>query len=307
MSGCHGARASLRLGSIVALLTLGEVAAASAQARTAPERIDFDWPEAWAMKYFTSASLLGAPSGSVAAGAPQVWVGVDIVWLPPLSTAEQRVGFNGTAQEDLNQAPVFVRPRVDLTLSDRWTLSAAGLPPVRVFGITPRLLALRVTWYARRGLRWTVSTFGRGQIGGVTGAITCPSGVLRFSPGSDGNPRGCDATSADVTSLRYASIGVDVDRVLSRSREWRVHGSFGVNLVDGVFQTHAPTFGFIDRTRLTSRGLAYNGSLGVRYAHGRFELGADVLYAPLTIRRPSAPISLDSLVTVRSVVMYRIH
>jgi hypothetical protein len=280
---------------------------ASAQGSTATAHIDFDRPEAWAMKYFTSASLL-APTGAQASGAaPQVGVGLDLIWLPRLSTAQQRVGFDGTAQEDLNQAPLLARPRLDVALSDRWTLTAAGLPPVHVFGITPRLLAVGVTWHATRGPRWALSAFGHMQAGSVTGAITCPEDVLRFAPGSDGNPRGCEAASADVTTLRYASVELDLGHPLNRTGHLTVHGSVGVTFVDDVFQTNAQTFGFLDRTRFASRGLASAFSLGVRYARGRFEVGGDVLYAPLTIRRPSESTSLDSLLTVRSLITYRIH
>ncbi|MGH9410632.1 MAG: hypothetical protein ACRD1V_14390 [Vicinamibacterales bacterium] len=304
MSGRRGRRPFV-VESILALLILN-AGLAAAQAPSTPQRIEFDRPEAWAMKYFTSASLLVAPSVP-SAGLSRVRLGLDVVALPPLSTAQQRVGFNGTAQEDLNQAPVFVRPRLELLLSDKWTLVAAGVPPVRAFGITPRLFAMGVAFYASRGPAWTVSAFGHGQIGDVSGAITCPADVLRFSPGSEGNPRGCDKTSADATTLRYASIEVDVDRSLSQTGRWSAHSSAGVNLMDNVFQTNAQTFGFTDRTELASRGLTYDASLGVRYAVGRFELGGDVLYAPLTIRRPSEAASITSLLTVRSVVMYRVR
>jgi len=301
----RGFSSALVTGSL-ALAMLAAPSPASGQPTGEPGRIEFDRPEAWAMKYFTSASLLLPPLPE-SQRAP-IDVGLDIVWLPPLSTAQQRVGFNGTAVEDLNQAPVFLRPRVTMALGDRWTVTAAGLPPVRLFGVTPRLLALGVGWRAWRTERWTLSAFAHGQTGTVTGAITCPADVLRFAPGSDGNPTGCEQTSADVTTLRYAAVELDVDRSLTRSGRWAARGSFGASLIDGAFQTNAHTFGFLDRTRLASRGVAYSGSVGLSYVRDRIGLGADLVYAPLSIRRPSeASSSLDGLLTLRSVVTYRIH
>ncbi len=249
------------IGTLV-LLTLAPAAPASGQTAAGSDRISFDRPEAWAMKYFTTGSSLMPPPPLAVHGA-DVWLGMDLVLLPPLSTAQQRVGFNGTAVEDLNQAPVFLRPRLTVGLSDAWSLTVGGLPPVRLFGVTPRLLALGVGWRAWRNERWTVSGFAHAQTGTVTGAITCPADVLRFVPGSEGNPRGCEQRSADVTSLRYASLDISVNRILGPSGRWTVHGSGGITLVDGKFQTNAHTFGFVDRTRLASRGITYSTSLGL--------------------------------------------
>src|ERR1700730_7283889 len=62
------------------------------------ENLSFDRPEAWALKYFTSMLLLSGwetpeelPSGSVR-------IGLELGWVPALSPAQERVGFDGTKQ-----------------------------------------------------------------------------------------------------------------------------------------------------------------------------------------------------------------
>jgi hypothetical protein len=54
-----------------------------------------------------------------------------------LSAAQQRVAFNGTTPEDLNRAPVFLRPRLAIGLPHRLSIIAAVDPPIRAFGVTP--------------------------------------------------------------------------------------------------------------------------------------------------------------------------
>jgi hypothetical protein len=298
-------------GSIVGVVLLLAVAGgAAAQTTVAPvERVGFDRPEAWAMKYFTSTSRLIAPTGVRPQRRGDIWLGVELVWLPPLDTAQQRVGFNGTAQEDLNQAPLFLRPQVTIGLSDHLALTLAGVPPVRTFGVTARLFTAGLGWTIRDSERWVVAGRADGQVGRVTATITCPSDVLAFEPGSPGNPRGCDAESSDVTTLDYLSIELDVARRLARWPRLTPRASVGLAFVDNAFQANAPTFGTLDRTRLEARGLAYSATFGVDCVlTRRFGLTIEGFYTPLGVRRPPAPSSsIDGLLTLRGLVTYRLR
>ncbi len=62
-------------------------------------------PEAWALKYFASATLL---SGLEPPDPPElrrigaITLGLEVNWMPTLDAGQQRVGFNGTAPEGLN-------------------------------------------------------------------------------------------------------------------------------------------------------------------------------------------------------------
>src|SRR5690348_9997923 len=76
------------------------------------QHLSFNSPEAWALKYFTSATLMSGlqPHDSLLEErvAGSVTVGLEMGWLPALNPERARVGFSGKKQEDLNKTPIFV-------------------------------------------------------------------------------------------------------------------------------------------------------------------------------------------------------
>src|SRR5262245_57879796 len=76
------------------------------------EHLDFDRPQAWAMKYFSTVTLftpLGAP---VVREPGSIDLALEVTQVPHLSPDERRVGFDGAKEEDLNRLPVVARPRL---------------------------------------------------------------------------------------------------------------------------------------------------------------------------------------------------
>ena len=270
------------------------------------ERIGFERPEAWAMKYFTSATVLSGLSTPDTLPPGSIAIQFESGWLPPLSAAQQRVGFNGATPQDLNKTPVFMRPRLAIGLPARMAIVAGVDPPVRAFGVTPRLVAVGIEGPIYDSSTWRVNWRAYGQTGSVTAAVTCPSGVLAFRPGSAGNPAGCTAESSDETRLRYAGVELQLARRIGR--RLLPHAAAGGHFVDTVFQTNAQTFGEPDRTRLRTSGIAFAASAGVGYAVSeRLAVSADLFYAPLTVRRtPASPVTLDPMINGRVLVSYRV-
>src|SRR5713101_2963293 len=96
------------------------VVAGDAMAQTsnmAPARhVAFDSPDGWALQYFTSATLLSGLQPPEPLGEHRqfgaVTLGLELGWLPALTPEQTRVGFGGRSQEDLNKAPIIVRPSV---------------------------------------------------------------------------------------------------------------------------------------------------------------------------------------------------
>ncbi len=258
------------------------------------------------MAYFASATSLNGLSQPEPPAAGSVALQFESGWLPTLSTSQQRVGFDGTTPEDLNKAPVFLRPRVSIGLPGALAVTAAVDPPVRAFGVTPRLLALAVDGPIHDAASWRLRWRAHGQVGSVTAAVTCPASVLRYAPGSMGNPAGCTAVSADETTLRYAGAEAIVSHAAPRGVS--PHVALGVNFVDGVFQTNAQTYGQPDHTRLMAHGAALAASAGVGYAvSDRVSVVADAFFAPLTVRREQGgPTTLDPMTNVRVLVSYRV-
>jgi hypothetical protein len=76
-----------------------------------------------------------------------------------------------------------------------------------------------------------------------------------------------------------------------------------------VFQVDARTFGYLDRTRLDTRGFTVAVSAGADWALARrLTAGADVVYSPLRVARGiEAPARVEGLLTVRALIHYRIH
>src|SRR5258708_11751553 len=121
---------------------------ASAQTNIAPSahHVAFDSPDGWALQYFTSATLLSGLQPPEPLGEHRqfgsVTLGLELGWLPALSPEQTRVGFGGRSQEDLNKAPIIVRPSVRIGLPWRFSVVAAVPPPLPAYGVTPRLVAL---------------------------------------------------------------------------------------------------------------------------------------------------------------------
>jgi hypothetical protein len=301
----------LRLISAVTVLLATMAGRAVAQApsptTSGTEQLAFDRPEAWALKYFVSTTTLGGVETPDETRAGSVSLGLEGGWIPTLSDAQQRVGFNGTAPQDLNKAPVMLRPRIIVGLPGRVAITAAGNPPIRAFGVTPRLVSAAVEWAVVDMPMLRVAVRGHGQTGTVTGAFTCSAAVAASPPGSAANPTGCDGESADVATLRY--VGAEV-RIALRMLTWNgltPHLALGGNVVDATYQLNTPAFGRLDRTLLTTSGFTPSTSAGFGCAlSDRVSLAVDGYYAPLTVRRSAtAPQTIDSLVNVRALVAYR--
>lgn len=271
------------------------------------ERLSFQRPEAWALAYFTSATLLAGLEPPQPRSPWSISFGAEAGLLTPVSRANQFVGFDGTKPEDLNKAPLFVRPRVTIGLPGRLALTVAVNPPVRAFGITPRLVALALERPVYRSERWTVGVRGYGQTGTVKGAYTCPASVVGFTPGSPENLYGCEATSSDTATLRYVGAEVSVGR--DGVGRWKVspHAAVGLNYLSTAFQVNAVTFGFEDRTHYTSRGMTVSASAGITYPLGpRVNASVDVFYTPLVARRPTGR-EVNGFLNARALISYRIR
>jgi hypothetical protein len=274
--------------------------------------LSFDRPEAWGLKYFASASLLTGLAPAESSPEHRVWsvtAGVELGWLPALSAGQQRIGFNGTTPEDLNQAPLFARAVVKVGLPDKFSAIIAAAPPFRMFDVTAHLLALGLERPIVERDRWKLGWRAYGQVGSVKGAFTCPTSVLGFAPGSPENPTTCVGESADVASLRYFGAEIQYAYRIPGLPKLVPHATAGANLIDGVFQTHAPIRDGLDETRLWTRGATFSTSGGVSYlVTKRAAFTVDVFYSPLWVRRDAtAPRTNDGLFNVRAFLSYTFH
>ncbi len=299
-------RAAVSAGLVLAAANAGAQTAGTAVINPT-DQLSFDRPESWAMKYFASAMLLTGLETPSAQDPGSVAVGLELSWLPSLTAAQRRVGFDGTKIEDLNKAPILPRPRVRIGLPHAFSLIGAGDPPIRAVGIKPKLLAVGLERPVYETPDLVVGVRGYGQIGSVQAAFTCPQAVLAFTPGSPQNTYGCQAESSDTASLRFAGGEASVAYRGDALRRLSPHAAIALNYFDMAFQVNALTFGYLDHTRLLAHGMNVAASGGVSYPlTSRLQAAVDLFYSPLSVRRSqAAPVQNDGLFNVRALVAYR--
>lgn len=285
----------------------------NAAAQTAPpviegtREIDFDRPEAWAMKWTASLMMLTSLGAPRVREPGEIELGLELDWVPTLSEDQRRVGFNGTKVEDINRLSVLPRPRLAVGLGRAGTLELAYLPPVTIEGVTANLLSIALEVPVLSPGRWIFAVRGHGQIGTVEGDITCPAAEAAIPPGDPGNEFGCMERSTDTATLDAFGFGLTAGYRIPGTRETDLSfGVFGTNM-DLAFQVDALTFGVRDRTRLVTDGWTAAVTAGISLPlSSSFRLAAEGFYSPLDVARPPASESEnDALFNIRTMISYR--
>ncbi len=303
------------LASTFAVLIGGAIRAHAQIVVDMVETVDFDRPESWALKYFNSTTLFTGLEMPGPIKPREIRIGAEVASIPSLTEKQQIVGYSGTKPEDLNKAPLFARPRVTVGLPGSFSLTVAGVPPIKAFGITPRLFALAI---GRPLLtRETLNLGARVsmQVGSAKGAFTCPQKVLAFAPLSAGNPYGCRGESTDVAHLRHVTGEINIWRAFSR-RQVTPHAGIAVTYMNNVFNVDAPTrgvrFEFHDRTELRASGsvMSYTGGLGFALTD-RINAAVDLCYTPLGVMRElgttlSTKVSNEGMFNMKGLITYRV-
>lgn len=284
-------------------LTLLSSATSAQVLLSGTDNLDFDRPEAWAMKYFASLNLLTGFGPARASTPGSVVVGFEVDSVPSLSVAERRVGFNGTKDEDINRTSVFGRPRVAVGLPKDFTLEGSYLPPIDISGVEPDLLALALSRPLRSTRRMNTGLRLAVQHGTFSGDFTCSAREIDNGP----NDFGCEVPSNDEMTVDTASLEFSVARRTDSEASLEPYASVAVTSMDLEFQVRADYRGLNDRTRLVASGTTYSVALGVaRQIKGRWRWAGEVFYSPLDVLRPPATSSgNDALLNARLLISYR--
>jgi hypothetical protein len=309
MAECCVGRLGLVFAALLALVSW----AAPVDAQSVPpviegtQEIDFDRPEAWAMKWTASLTMLTSLGPPRTREGGVVDLGLELDWIPSLSEEQRRVGFNGTKAEDFNRVDVLPRPRVAIGLGRGASLELAYLPPVTVEGITPNLLSAALELPIVRAGNWTFGVRAHGQIGTVEGDITCPAAEAAIPPGEPGNEFGCMERSSDEVSLDSVGLGLLAGYRIPGTNATDLHFGVFATSMDLEFQVDALTFGIRDRTRLVTDGWTFAATAGVSFPlSSTVRLAAEAYYAPLDVVRPPATAAdNDGLFNLRSMISYR--
>ncbi|HUO86565.1 MAG TPA: hypothetical protein VM617_04175 [Thermoanaerobaculia bacterium] len=273
----------------------------------ADERLAFDRPEAWAMRYYAAVSLASGFGVPAARRPGSLDLALEVGWIPSLEGEEARVGFRGTKQEDLDKAPLLARPRLTVGLPARTSLELGWVPPVDVFDAEPNLVTLALGRPLLEGGTWRAGARLHGQTGMIRSDITCPGEVAARGNDPDANPFGCEAPSRDEVHLSYYGVEVSTER--DAGGAWVPYLGLGVSRLDLEFQVDAQTGGFRDLSRLTTSGSQWHAVAGLRWlAAERSDVSFEVFYSPLSVeRRPGAGAESDALLNLRTMLRYRLR
>jgi hypothetical protein len=287
--------------SLLVLLVLIVNGPAAAQVIDDVEELAWDRPEAWAMKFFNSISLL---TGLGPPRAREPWsfeIGLELDSIPRLSEDQRRVGFGGAKVEDLNRMPAFFRPRLTVGLPAKWSLDVAYVPPIEVRGVKSNLFALGIERPVYTAGPWTLGVRLYGQLGEVEADFTCTAEEASYPPGPPDNIWGCEAPSEDEVTLNYLGAAFTGGY---RYRKTDFHWGLAGNYMDMEFQVDAVTFGLIDRSLLLADGWtwSFNGGASWRLG-GRTSIAVELFYSPLSVvRPPSTKVENDPLLNLRTML-----
>jgi hypothetical protein len=288
------------------------VAAALAATASAQQLIDYedrlakDRPEFWAMKLVGSEVMLTSMGVPARIEPGTVDLGLEVGWLPSLSREQRLIGFNGTKEEHLNRTPLVARPRVNIGLPHDVTLTLGYIPPVRLGGIEPNLLAVSMGRPLVTFDRWRLGLRLLGQVGRLRGDVTCDRETVAGGQDTTLNPFLCEAPSNDRMSIR--SGGVELGNAFSLSASAEPYIAISWNYFDTEFQTNARYSGLIDRSRSLGSGPSVALTTGMSYRiRPRVRLVGELFYTPLDVRRHQQPRTNDGLMNVRAALWYELR
>jgi hypothetical protein len=263
------------------------------------QKVDLDSPEGWAMAFMTaSAQNLGqVPPHSVDVG--DISISAELSSIPRLTREQQRIGFGGFKDEDLNKSPAFGRLRANIGLP--WNLNAeiSWTPPLQINGSKPDHLwgaALSKPLVNNEkigiGLRLFLLR------GGVTASVTCSEDVINFAPYTLQNTAGCVGLSDD--KLKMDHEGVEVFLSFNNASAILPWISLAASNIDNSVEIDAPLEVGRERATVYSSGTIQTLSFGFNYdIRENWSLSAASSYTPLDAQRPNDSSDNDDFWNVR--------
>jgi hypothetical protein len=271
------------------------------------QELDFDRPESWAMKYYTSVLLMTGQGTPRPLRLGQVRVGIEGEWIPYVSDAQRMVGFNGTKTEDLNKLPAIGRLRIQVGLGWKLSLTVSYLPPITINGVEPNLFSLSLGRPFALGRNFTLGILTYGQVGSVEAAFTCSGPEARAGGDTQKNPFGCLEPSHDHVNMNYWGAEVSASYRIVPALGLEPYASVAVNAMFLGFDVHARYDSVIDETRLRTSGATFSTTGGLLFPiTRRLDITTEVFYSPLTVQRPQQrSTTVDGLFNVRGMIAYR--
>ena len=246
----------------------------------------------------TSSQNLGQmPPHSV--NIKDISISAELSSIPRLSKEQQKIGFGGFKDEDLNKSPAFGRIRASIGLP--WDLNAeiSWTPPIQINNSKPDNL-----WGAAvskpiinnekigLGLRLFLVR------GGAIASVTCSEDNLNFDLYTPQNTAGCIALSDD--KLKMDHEGIEIFLSLNNSSAILPWISLASSNLDNSVEINAPLEVGRERATVYSSGTTQTISFGFIYDFNEdWSFNASSSYTPLDVRRPNYNSGDDNFWNVR--------
>ena len=263
------------------------------------QKVDLDSPEGWAMAFMTaSAQNLGqAPPHAVK--VRDISISAELSSIPRLSKAQQRIGFGGFKDEDLNKSPVFGRLRANIGLP--WNLDAeiSWTPPLQINDSKPDHLwgaALSKPLVNNEKISIGLRLFL--LRGGVIASVTCSEDTINFAPYTLQNTAGCIGLSDDKLQMDHE--GLEVFLSFNNASNILPWISLASSNIDNSVKIDAPLEVGRERATVYSSGTTHTLSFGFNYdISENWSLNAASSYTPLDVQRPNESSDNDDFWNVR--------
>jgi hypothetical protein len=226
-------------------------------------------------------------------------ISAELSTIPHLSREQQKTGFGGSKDEDLNKSPAFGRLRTSIGLP--WNLSAemSWTPPIQINGTKPEHLwgaALSRPLISNDkfavGLRLFLL---RGE---VSASVTCSAQTVEFTPYTSDNSVGCVGNSNDKLQMDHE--GVEVFLSFNNSSVLQPWISLASSNLDNSVTIDAPLKAGRERASIYSKGAIQTFSLGLNYKiSGTSSFSVASSYTPLHVQRPKELSDSDDFWNIR--------
>ena len=271
------------------------------------DRMDFDRPESWALKYFAAVSMMTGMGTPEPVRFGSIKLSLETGWIPSLTEDQRRVGFVGYKVEDLNRNSWIGRFRATFGLPGDFSVTLAYSPPIERHGVEAELINLALARPVLNSEKWRLGLRLHGQLGKIEGDFTCPENIVGLED-PDRNPDACVEPSADRVGLDYVGLEFSATPQIWGPR-WEPYLAVSGNYLDLEFQVDARYSIFLDRNLLLTDGWIYYLAAGTtRSVTEKLQITGELFYAPLdVVRSPSSGSENDGIFNARLQLSYSIR
>ncbi len=263
------------------------------------QKVDIDSPEGWAMAFMTaSAQNLGQMQPhSVNLG--DISISAELSSIPHLNREQQKIGFGGSKDEDLNKSPAFGKLRASFGLP--WNLNAeiSFTPPLHINGSEPdNLWGAAISRPLVNNEKFSMGLRLFLLRGGAIASVTCNGDKTNFKSYTLQNPVGCIGKSDDKLQMDHE--GAELFLSFNNSSVVLPWISFASSNLDNSVEINAPLESGREIATIQSSGEIQTFSFGLNYDLSKnWIFTTATSYTPLDVKRPNDTSGNDNFWSVR--------